>query len=111
MMYAPENVPVREETTMQENRRTPDRGEHGAGDGSHHDEECSSTNSPGTANSFSPSREIRPSVEGCAGTVPLYLIPRAVADLIRLHKRTVREIHIRRTRNHFYTIDLKRGHP
>jgi len=43
--------------------------------------------------------------------VPLFLVPRAVADAIRRHGRAVREIHVRRTRNHQYTISVERGRP
>jgi len=41
-------------------------------------------------------------------SVPLYLVPQAVAAEIRRHGWAVREIHIRRTRNHQYTIDVER---
>ncbi|CCJ37005.1 hypothetical protein BN140_2082 [Methanoculleus bourgensis MS2] len=43
--------------------------------------------------------------------VPLFLVPRAVADTIRRHGRAVREIHVRRTRNHQYTVEVERGRP
>ena len=43
--------------------------------------------------------------------VPLFLVPRAVAGVIRRHGRAVREIHIRRTRSHQYTIDVEQGRP
>ncbi|MCK8517393.1 hypothetical protein [Methanoculleus sp. 7T] len=43
--------------------------------------------------------------------VPLFLVPRAVADEIRRHGRAVREIHVRRTRNHQYTVSVERGRP
>ena len=43
--------------------------------------------------------------------VPLFLVPRAVADTIRQHGRAVREIHVRRTRNHQYTVSVERGRP
>ena len=39
--------------------------------------------------------------------VPLYLIPKAVADEIRRHGRRVRVIHVRRTRNHQYTVEVE----
>ncbi|MCE5337200.1 MAG: hypothetical protein LLF90_00720 [Methanomicrobiaceae archaeon] len=55
---------------------------------------------------------IRPSTEEeRAGTVPLFLIPQAVADVIRRYGRAVREIHVRRTRNHHYTVSVERGRP
>jgi hypothetical protein len=41
--------------------------------------------------------------------VPLFLVPRAVADEIRRHGRAVREINVRRTRNHQYAISIERG--
>jgi hypothetical protein len=43
--------------------------------------------------------------------VPLFLVPRAVADTIRRHGRAVRAIHVRRTRNHQYTVEVERGRP
>lgn len=43
--------------------------------------------------------------------VPLFLVPRVVADEIRRHGRAVREINVRRTRNHQYTISVERGRP
>ncbi|WP_214020233.1 hypothetical protein [Methanoculleus sp.] len=43
--------------------------------------------------------------------VPLFLVPRAVADEIRRHGRAVREINVRRTRNHQYAISIERGRP
>ena len=43
--------------------------------------------------------------------VPLFLVPRAVADVIRRHGRAVREITVRRTRNHQYSINVERGRP
>ncbi len=43
--------------------------------------------------------------------VPLFLVPRAVADEIRRHGQTVREINVRRTRNHQYTVSVERGRP
>ena len=39
--------------------------------------------------------------------VPLYLIPKAVADEIRRHKQAIRVIHVRRTRNHQYTVEVE----
>lgn len=60
-------------------------------------------------------------------SVPLFLVPRAVADEIRRHgamlhqersgstgrcdSRAIREINVRRTRNHHYTITVGRGRP
>ena len=49
--------------------------------------------------------------ENTPDAVPLFLVPRAVADAIRYHGRAVREITVRRTRNHFYTIRVERGRP
>ena len=43
--------------------------------------------------------------------VPLFLVPRAVADEIRHHGRAIREINVRRTRNHYYTITVGMGRP
>ena len=59
--------------------------------------------------------------------VPLFLVPRAVADEIRRHgamlhqersgstvrcdSEAVREITVRRTRNHLYSIHVERGRP
>ena len=43
--------------------------------------------------------------------VPLFLVPRAVADEIRRHGRAVREINVRRTRNHQYIVSVERGRP
>jgi len=43
--------------------------------------------------------------------VPLFLVPRVVADGIRRYGRAVREIHVSRTRNHQYTISFERGRP
>jgi hypothetical protein len=41
--------------------------------------------------------------------VPLFLVPQAVAAEIRRHGRAVREISVRRTRNHQYTVSVERG--
>ena len=41
--------------------------------------------------------------------VPLFLVPQAVAAELRRHGRAVREIHIRRTRHHQYTVEIERG--
>lgn len=43
--------------------------------------------------------------------VPLFLVPRAVAEEIRRYGYAVREIHVRRTRNHQYVIETRRGEP
>ena len=81
-------------------------------DGSPHDEACANIDSHGTANSSSPPGVIRPSPEEeRASTVPLFLVPRAVADVIRRYGRAVREINVRRTRNHQYSINVERGRP
>jgi len=50
-----------------------------------------------------------PSEEINVSPVPLFLIPQAMAGVIRRHGRAVREIHVRRTRNHQYTIDVEQG--
>ena len=52
-----------------------------------------------------------PSEEINVSPVPLFLVPQAVAGVIRRHGRAVREIHIRRTRSHQYTIDVEQGRP
>ncbi len=49
--------------------------------------------------------------EDTPDAVPLFLVPRAVADEIRRHGRAVREITVRRTRNHQYSINVERGRP
>ena len=49
--------------------------------------------------------------EDTPDAVPLFLVPRAVADAIRRHGRAVREINVRRTRNHQYSINVERGRP
>ncbi|NLZ31251.1 MAG: hypothetical protein GX885_11030 [Methanomicrobiales archaeon] len=49
--------------------------------------------------------------EDTPDAVPLFLVPRAVADAIRRHGRAVREITVRRTRNHQYAIHVERGRP
>ena len=43
--------------------------------------------------------------------VPLFLVPQAVAEEIRRYGHAVREIHVRRTRNHQYVIETRRGEP
>ncbi|MCT8338304.1 hypothetical protein FKB36_12610 [Methanoculleus sp. Afa-1] len=80
-------------------------------DGSPRDEACANIDSHGTATSSSPPGVIRPSEEDRVSTVPLFLVPRAVADVIRRYGRAVREIHVRRTRNHHYTVEIERGRP
>ena len=52
-----------------------------------------------------------PAEEISVTPVPLFLVPRAVADAIRHHGRAVREISVRRTRNHQYTVSVERGRP
>ncbi len=50
--------------------------------------------------------------EGISVTpVPLFLVPQAVAAEIRRHGRAVREINVRRTKNHQYTVSVERGRP
>ena len=81
-------------------------------DGSPRDETYANIDSHGTADNTSPPRVIRPSTdEERASTVPLFLIPLAVADVIRRYGRAVREIHVRRTRNHHYAVEVERGRP
>ncbi len=61
-------------------------------------------NSP---HAFHPTAAGTSSPEGIDVTlVPLYLIPHAVAGAIRRHGQAVREIHVRRTRNHQYTVEV-----
>ena len=43
--------------------------------------------------------------------VPLFLVPQAVAAEIRRHSREVREICVRRTRNHQYIVSVEWGRP
>ena len=48
--------------------------------------------------------------EGCTpNAVPLFLVPRAVANEINRHGRAVREIHVVRTGCHFYTVTTVTG--
>ena len=79
-------------------------------DGSPRDEACANIDSHGTADNTSSPGAIRTATEEQrAGVVPLFLVPQAVAGVIRRHGRAVREIHIRRTRSHQYTIDVEQG--
>ena len=79
-------------------------------DGSPRDEACANIDSRGTADNTSSPGAIRTATEEQrAGVVPLFLVPQAVAGVIRRHGRAVREIHIRRTRSHQYTIDVEQG--
>lgn len=54
-----------------------------------------------TATGTSSSEEIKVTL------VPLFLVPKAVADGIRQHGKKVRVIHVRRTRNHQYTVEVE----
>jgi hypothetical protein len=105
MMYAPERVPVQGETEMQHDRRTPDRGgTESKPRGGSPDPKCHHALRQATTGT-SPAEEIS------VTPVPLFLVPRAVADAIRHHGRAVREISVRRTRNHQYTVSVERGRP
>ncbi len=54
-----------------------------------------------------PTAESTSSPEGINITpVPLFLVPAAVADAIRYHGQAVRAIHVRRTRNHQYVVEV-----
>ena len=78
-------------------------------DGSPRDEACANIDSHGTANNSSLSRVIRPATgERRAGIVPLLLIPRVAADEINRCGRTLREIHVVRTRCHHYVVTIVR---
>ena len=106
MMYASGSVPVREVTTMQQRKTT--RG------GSQGQPNVHSTRMHRTANGTRHPNDIRMPVmsgEDTPDAVPLFLVPRAVADEIRRHGRAVREINVRRTRNHQYSINVERGRP
>ena len=88
---------------MQHNSRPPDGGGTGSKiSGGSPDLKCDRTVGQ-AATGTSPAGEINVS------PVPLFLVPRAVADGIRRHGRAVREIHVRRTRNHQYAISVERG--
>ncbi len=79
-------------------------------DGSPHDEACANIDSHGTANNSSPSEGIRSATdERRAGIVPLYLVQQIVAAEVSRYGRAVREIHIIRTRCHFYTVTTLTG--
>ena len=52
-----------------------------------------------------------PAEEISVTPVPLFLVPQAVAAEIRRHGRAVREICVRRTRNHQYIVSVERGRP
>jgi len=81
---------------MHSQRRTP-----GGGDGSPDPEYTQTLRQAATDTSSSEEISTSP--------VPLYLVPQAVAAEIRRHGRAVREIHIRRTRHHQYTVEVERG--
>ncbi|MFA5614033.1 MAG: hypothetical protein WC993_06140 [Methanoculleus sp.] len=90
---------------MQHNSRPPDGGgTESKISGGSPDLKCDRTVGQ-AATGTSPAEEINVS------PVPLFLVPRAVADVIRRHGRAVREIHVRRTRNHQYAISIERGRP
>lgn len=90
---------------MQHNSRPPDGGGTKSKiSGGSPDLKCDRTVGQ-AATGTSPAEEINVS------PVPLFLVPRAVADVIRRHGRAVREIHVRRTRNHQYAISIERGRP
>jgi len=100
MVYAPGRVPVQGETEMQhDTRRTEPKTSGGSPD-----LKCDRTVGQAATGTSSP--------EGInVSPVPLFLVPRAVADEIRRHGRAVREINVRRTRNHQYVISVGRGRP
>jgi len=88
---------------MQHDTRPPDgEGTEPKNSGGSPDPECDRTVGQ-TATGTSPSEEINVS------PVPLFLVPQAVAGVVRRHGRAVRKIHVRRTRNHQYTIDVEQG--
>ena len=88
----------REKTSMQHDRRTPDGGEiePRTRDGSP-DLKCHHALRQ-TATGTSSPEEINVTL------VPLFLVPQAVVGAIRA-------IHVRRTRNHQYTVEVERGRP
>ena len=90
---------------MQHDRRTPDTGEtEPRTRGGSPDMKCHHALRQAATGTSSP-EEINVTL------VPLFLVPQAVADTIRRHGRAVREIHVRRTRNHQYTVEVERGRP
>ncbi|NMA89109.1 MAG: hypothetical protein GX965_08125 [Methanoculleus bourgensis] len=95
----------REKTSMQHDRRTPDTGEtEPRTRGGSPDMKCHHALRQAATGTSSP-EEINVTL------VPLFLVPQAVAGAIRQHGRAVRAIHVRRTRNHQYTIEVERGRP
>jgi len=95
----------REKTSMQHDRRTPDTGEtEPRTRGGSPDMKCHHALRQAATGTSAP-EEINVSL------VPLFLVPRAVADVIRRHGQAVREITVRRTRNHQYAISIERGRP
>ncbi len=78
-------------------------------EGSPRDEACANIDSHGTADNTSPPGAIRTATEERrAGVVPLFLIPRVAADEINRCGRTLREIHVVRTRCHHYIVTIVR---
>lgn len=88
---------------MQRDKRPPDRGgTEPKTSGGSPDQKCDRTVGQAATGISSP-EEINVS------PVPLFLVPQAVASEIRRHGRAVREINVRRTRNHQYAISVERG--
>jgi hypothetical protein len=71
-------------------------------DGSPQNKPCTTTNSTGTANNSSTSKEI----SKAAGPVPLYLIPQALSKEIHELGDAIIEVQIQRTRGHNYLLKL-----
>lgn len=70
-------------------------------DGSLHDSPCANTGSRKTATSPSTREEIN-----ATGLVPLYLVPQAVAAVLRRHGGAVSEMHVKRGGRHLYRITV-----
>ena len=88
---------------MQRDNKPPDRGgTEPKTSGGSPDQKCDRTVGQAATGTSSPE-------EISVSPVPLFLVPRAVADEIRRHGRAVREINVRRTRNHQYAISVGRG--
>jgi hypothetical protein len=109
MVYAPEKTPVLGDREMQQQPgATPDKRSPGGTEprtsGGSPDTKCHHALRQAATGTSAP-EEINVS------PVPLFLVPRVVADEIRRHGRAIREINVRRTRNHQYTITVGRGRP
>ena len=78
-------------------------------DGSPRDEACANIDSHGTADNTSSPGAIRTATEEQrAGVVPLFLIPRVAATEINRCGQALREIHVVRTKCHYYIITVIR---